>query len=134
MSVSMIAGARWSRAKMARATLLYGESPWRVIGWSLSIILGFALLFPLGGWMKPEGGEPISYAQISTGEGIAEAVGGFFSILGDSVYYSTLTFTALGFGDFNPVGFGRALTTIETGLGAVLLALLVFILGRRAAR
>jgi uncharacterized protein YjbI with pentapeptide repeats len=120
----LIAGARYSRAKVARATLLYGESPWRVIAYSLSIILGFALLFPLGGWIKPEGGDPITYAQIASNP---------VEIL-NSVYYSTLTFTALGFGDFKPVGLGRALTTIETGLGAVLLALLVFILGRRAAR
>ncbi|WP_411718551.1 ion channel [Natronomonas sp.] len=55
---------------------------------------------------------------------------------GDSIYNSTLTFTALGFGDLQPVGFGRVSTAIETSLGAVLLAFLVFvfILGRRAAR
>lgn len=50
------------------------------------------------------------------------------------VYYSTLTYTALGFGDFQPIGFGRLLIAIETSLGAVMLTLLVFILGRRAAR
>lgn len=116
--------AKGSRAKVARVTLLYGESPWRVIAYSLGIILGFALLFPLGGWMKPEGGDPITYAQIASNP---------MEFL-NSVYYSTLTFTALGFGDFKPVGFGRALTTVETGLGAVLIALLVFVLGRRAAR
>jgi len=120
----LIAGARYSRAKVARSTLLYGESPWRVVAYSLAIIAGFALLFPLGGWMKPAGGDPVTYAEIATTP----------SELLTAVYYSTLTFTALGFGDFRPVGFGRALTTIETGLGAVLLALLVFILGRRAAR
>jgi uncharacterized protein YjbI with pentapeptide repeats len=119
-----IAGARWSRAKVARATLLYGESPWRVIAWSLGIILSFALLYPLGGWMKPSDGNPITYAQIASNP---------VEIL-NSVYYSTLTYTALGFGDFQPVGLGRLLTTVETGLGAVMLALLVFILGRRAAR
>jgi uncharacterized protein YjbI with pentapeptide repeats len=119
-----IAGARWSRAKAARATLLYGESPWRVIAWSLGIIFSFALLYPLGGWMKPADGDPITYAQIASNP---------VEIL-NSVYYSTLTYTALGFGDFQPVGFGRLLTTLETGLGAVMLALLVFILGRRAAR
>lgn len=119
-----IAGARWSRARVARATLLYGESPWRVIAWSLGIIVSFALLYPLGGWMKPADGDPITYAQIASNP---------VEIL-NSVYYSTLTYTALGFGDFQPVGFGRLLTTVETGLGAVMLALLVFILGRRAAR
>ncbi|MBB6645640.1 pentapeptide repeat-containing protein [Halobellus ruber] len=120
----LIAGARWSRAKVARATLLYGESPWRVIAWSFGIIFSFALLYPLGGWMKPTDGDPITYAQIASNP---------VEIL-NAVYYSTLTYTALGFGDFQPVGLGRLLTTLETGLGAVMLALLVFILGRRAAR
>lgn len=112
-----LSGARWSRARVARATLLYGESPWRVIMWSLGIIFSFALLYPLGGWIESSSGSPITYEDIL-----------------ESVYFSTLTYTALGFGDFQPVGFGRLLTTVETGLGAVMLALLVFILGRRAAR
>lgn len=119
----VVAGARWWRSAVARAMLLYGESPWRVIAYSIITVLGFALLYPLGGWMQPTGGYPIRYDGLSS---LAE--------LGNSLYYSTLTFTALGFGDFQPVGFGRVLTTIETSLGAVLLALLVFILGRRAAR
>ena len=119
----VVAGARWGRSAVARAMLLYGESPWRVIGYSLLTVLGFALLYPLGGWMRPDGGDPITYGDITS---LAE--------FGNSVYYSTLTFTALGFGDFQPVGFGRVLTAIETSLGAVLLAFLVFILGRRTAR
>lgn len=56
-------------------------------------------------------------------------------MLWESLYYSTLTFTALGFGDFRPVGtLGQLLTVLETASGALLLALLVFVLGRRAAR
>jgi uncharacterized protein YjbI with pentapeptide repeats len=115
---------KWSRARVARATLLYGESPWRVIAWSLGIVLFFAFSYPAVGGMKPEDGDPITYAQIVTNP--IE----IFTL----IYYSTLTYTALGFGDFQPVGLGRLLTTVETGLGAVMLALLVFILGRRAAR
>lgn len=132
----LIAGARYSRARAARATLLYGESPWRVIAWSLGLIVGFALLFPLGGWMKADGGARLAYSQIPVAPTTSplEWLGGVAGVLGDSMYYSTLTFTALGFGDFQPVGLGRLLTTVETGSGAVLLALLVFILGRRAAR
>jgi len=119
----VVAGARWGRSAVARAILLYGESPWRVIGYSVVTVVGFALLYPLGGWMRPEGGDPLTYGDITS---LAE--------FGNSIYYSTLTFTALGFGDFQPVGFGRVLTAIETSLGAVLLAFLVFILGRRTAR
>lgn len=120
----LLAGARWSRARTAELVLLYGESPWRIISYSLAIIVGFALLYPLGGWIRSGNGTPI---QFGGGEVLLVE-------FGNALYYSTLTFTALGFGDFTPVGFGRVLTTIETGLGAILLALLVFILGRRAAR
>lgn len=119
----VVAGARWWRSAVARVMLLYGESPWRVTGYSLVTVFGFVLLYPLGGWMRPTGGDPIRY------DGLVS-----LTELGNSLYYSTLTFTALGFGDFQPVGFGRVLTTIEASLGAVLLALLMFILGRRAAR
>ena len=127
-----------ARASVARWILLYGESPWRIIGWSLGTIFGFSLLYPFGGWIKPEDGDPITYSEINTDlsalSDIVSVSSNFLDILGDSLYYSTLTFTALGFGDFRPVGLGRMLTTVETGFGAVLLALLVFILGRRAAR
>lgn len=57
------------------------------------------------------------------------------TVIWESIYYSTLTFTALEFGDFRPMGgIGQLLTILETATGALLLALLVFVLGRRAAR
>jgi uncharacterized protein YjbI with pentapeptide repeats len=120
----VIAGARWSRAKVARATLLYGESPWRVIAGSTSFIVFIALLYPLGEWLQPVGDRPITYARI------AEQPELFL----ESLYFSTLTFTTLGMGDYVPLGFGQVLATANTAFGAVLIALLVFVLGRRAAR
>lgn len=119
----LIASTRWLRLRMSELVLLYGESPWRILGASFTVIVGFAMTYPIGGWMQPRGGTPIYYSM-----------SGSIAHFGNSIYYSTLTFTALGFGDFQPVGFGRILTTIETGLGAVLLALLVYVFGRRAAR
>ncbi len=121
---TLVAGARWCRASVARATLLYGESPWRAVGYSAITIFGFALIYPLGGWVQPVGGDPITYASLAADP----------SLLAGLIYYSTLVFTAFGFGGFEPVGVGRVLTTVETVSGALLLALLVFILGRRAAR
>jgi len=116
--------SKWLRASTARATLLFGESPWRVIGASLSVILLFGMLYPLGGLRDPDSGEVIK--PTSMGEWLATVP--------DGIYFSTLTFTTLGFGDFQPVSWGKWLATIETALGATLLALLVFVLGRRAAR
>ena len=121
----LIAGARYSRAKVARGTLLYGESPWRIIGGSIGFIFLVALLYPLGEWLRPVGGEAITYSRI---------LGGEWGLLLESLYFSTLTFTTLGMGDYEPMGFGQVLATLNTALGAVLIALLVFVLGRRAAR
>jgi len=121
----LIAGARYSRAKVARGTLLYGESPWRVIGGSILFIIFTALLYPLSELLQPVGGEPITYSRILDGE---------LELILESLYFSTLTFTTLGMGDYEPIGFGQVIATINTTLGAVLIALLVFVLGRRAAR
>jgi len=121
----LIAGARYSRAKLARETLLYGESPWRIAGGSVGCIIFAALLYPLGEWLQPVGGEPITYSRIFGGEP------GLFL---ESLYFSTLTFTTLGMGDYEPMGVGQVLATLNTAFGAVLIALLVFVLGRRAAR
>jgi uncharacterized protein YjbI with pentapeptide repeats len=108
----------------------HGEGYLRVLGWGGVIVATFALLFPVGGWIRPVGAggdlaAPITWARIAEDP----------LLLWESVYYSTLTFTNLGFGDFRPVGtVGQALTVAETASGAVLLALLVFVLGRRASR
>jgi len=125
LEIRIIAGGRWCRAKVARATLLYGESPWRVIAGSIGFIAFVSLLYPLGEWLRPLGEDPITYSRILDGE---------WSLLLESLYFSTLTFTTLGMGDYEPMGLGQILATLNTTFGAVLIALLVFVLGRRAAR
>ncbi len=42
----------------------------------------------------------------------------------DSLYYSVATFTTLGYGDFYPVGVGRAIAGLEALTGYVVLGLL----------
>jgi hypothetical protein len=41
-----------------------------------------------------------------------------------SIYYSIVTFTTLGYGDFYPVGLGRALASIEALAGYIILGIL----------
>ncbi len=118
--------AKWVRTSVARLTLLYGESPWRVIAVSIGTILFCGALYPLGGFRAGDSNNPELIQATSFGE--------WLSLLPDGIYFSTLTFTTLGFGDFQPAGWGRFLATAETALGATLLALLVFVLGRRAAQ
>jgi len=124
----LIAASRYIRAKGARATLLYGESPWRIVGISGGFILMMGVIYPLFGWLQPRGEDtnPITWSRILGGEPY---------LLLESIYFSALTFTTLGMGDYIPVGGGgQALVTLNTAFGAILLALLVFVLGRRAAR
>ncbi len=130
MQIRQKTGLEYAFAVVQRVLFGFGESFGRVVGWSGAIIATFAAIYLAGGWIRPVGaggrlGRPVSWTQLP----------GDPSVLWESLYYSTLTFTALGFGDFRPVGtLGQLLTVLETASGALLLALLVFVLGRRAAR
>jgi len=118
----------WTKAECSRWLFLYGESPWRIIFWSAFSIISFAILYSLGGWVRSVG--PSGLGQATTWSDIAANP----AVARELIYYSTLTFTTLGFGDFRPVGFGQVLSTVEAALGTVFVALLVFVLGRRASR
>jgi hypothetical protein len=117
----------WLRARLSRAVVLYGESPSRVLAAAALVILSSALLYPLGGLEDGATGEPLTYPP--PGQPVE-----FAATLVDSVYFSTLTFTTMTYGHLVPVGFGKFLTMFETAAGVVLIALLVFVYGRRAAR
>ena len=119
--------SRWVRARLSRAVVLYGESPFRVLSVTAAIIVGSALLYPLGLLRVSATGELLTYP--SPTEPIA-----LVTTLIDSLYFSVLTFTTMTFGLYSPVGAGKFLTMLETSAGIVLMALLVFVFGRRATR
>lgn len=126
----LIAGSRWSRARTAELVILYGESPWRIIAYSLGVILTFGLLYPLGGWVRTTSAtgsqSPVTYARI-----VEDPM-----LLWKSIYHSSMLFaTGNRYGGITAINFtGEVLTATEALLGPTLLALLVFVLGRRAAR
>jgi len=106
----------WAFAQVSRTTFKYGESLGRIAAISAVIIITFA----------------ISYSEFSL---VRNNNGAEVSNFVDALYFSTLTFTTSGLGDFQPVGeTGRALVTAQAVLGAILIAIFVFVLGRRAAR
>jgi hypothetical protein len=99
------------RARFVRITMVYGESPLRIIGWSAFVVFICGIIYQYFDLVEP------------APDGIAEAM-----------YYSSLIYTSLGFGSFNPVGLGKYIAAFQTLFGLVMLALLVFVLGRRSAR
>lgn len=113
-----------ARARASRLVLLYGESPFRVIGTAGIIILLAGILYPVFGVVSADSSRLLQYSTDPQAS---------LQALLLSLYFSALTFTT-GFSGFQPQGIGRLIATVETLTGAVLLALLVFVFSRRATR
>jgi uncharacterized protein YjbI with pentapeptide repeats len=111
-------------SKLQNLIFRHGESFSRVVGCSIGTIVFFALVFPLGGWVQSESTGTITYGSIAESP----------SLLWQTFYHSTLLFLT-GVGPLDTTGtVGEVLTTVEALVAPILLALLVFVLGRRAAR
>lgn len=85
----------------------YGRKPIRIVTNSLVFIFLFSLLY--------------YFAQASMNMPSHQSNMTFF----DSLYYSTVTFTTLGYGDFTPLGFLRIFASVEAFLGGISLGFLV---------
>ena len=110
--------ARYILSKLTNLSTRYGDSPWRVVGWSFAVVGISALLF----WLI-DGVQSAQEAGVSTPDWLAP------------LYFSLVTFTTLGYGDFQPANqSAQLLAGVEALLGALLLALLIAVLGRRATR
>lgn len=93
----------------------YGEKPYRIILSAAFTILAFAF-----GYMLTDGA--------------AYATGGDYKIrLVDYIYFSTITFTTVGFGDFLPRAYPifRVMAAAEAFLGVFLSGLFIFTLARK---
>jgi len=116
----------------------YGEKPWNVIKTALAIILIFALSFSFIGLGNSEIIELKRTAIYqNSGDIVDLASKGFLKNnvirnFSDSLYFSTITFTTLGYGDFRPLeGWGRILAGPEAFIGAFIMALFVYTFARR---
>ncbi len=62
------------------------------------------------------------FLQSSQIDGLGHLTGNFSGSFRDSIYYSAITYTTLGFGDIIPVGNIRIVTALEALLGLILIA------------
>ncbi|MGQ4557176.1 pentapeptide repeat-containing protein [Halobellus sp. GM3] len=115
--------------ELSRWVMRYGNSPYRIFIASLGVITVSALLFPLtGGIQETQGEQVITYAIDDPTEAPQWWL---VQVLFKSMYFSVVTFATLGYGDIQPIGtWARLLATVETTLGTLLSALLVFVLAR----
>ena len=128
----------WILSAFSNMIYGYGEKPWNVVKTALAIIIIFALSFSLIGIGNPE------IIELN-GTAIRQNSGNIFDLASegflknntvknfpDSLYFSLITFTTLGYGDFRPLeGWGRILAGSEAFIGAFMMALFVYTFARR---
>lgn len=121
----------WSRLALSGSISRYAESPRRVVGVSLLTIAVFGLLYPFFGGMETSATSSTQYAFYTTTFTVPEQVETFFY----NLYFSAVTFTTLGYGDIQPATPAtQTLASVQSFLGALLMALLVYVFGRQSTR
>lgn len=111
---ALLVSKGWLGFLLLRLPFGYGERPLRALVTCLMVIVLFAFGYWLGGGVIEEGTSELT--------------------LRDAAYFSVITFTTLGAGDYQLVGFSRLLCSSESFLGAFLIAAFVVVLGRRYIR
>jgi hypothetical protein len=109
----------------------HGESLARLLSvWGL-VILACGLLYPFVGGVGSDSTGAV-YRITSPFELLT--VDGWETMV-QSLYFSVITFSTIGYGDLYPIGPGsKLLVGFESLIGALLVALFVFVLGRQVAR
>jgi hypothetical protein len=103
----------------------YGEAPLRIIGISILMIIFCAVIYAFTGLNYLNNVQAFSLQQ-----SFAENVSIFLA----SLYYSVVTFTTLGYGDFTPVGISRAIAALEAFTGSFTIALFVVVFVKKMTR
>ena len=117
------------KMEVSRLTIKYGEGHWNVL-FSLGIVaLLYSFVYPI--WGLKQGGNILKHT-VSLEDILFGSVYVDWDLWFSSIYFSIVTFTTLGYGDIQPIGFARYIAASEAVIGASLMALLVFVLGRRA--
>lgn len=121
----------WTVSRLNWHLHRHGESLRQLLKISALFIIGCGLLYPLiGGINSANSGGPYRITSLNEFVGLEAWVD-----IANSLYFSAITFTTIGYGDFYPAGTGsRILVALESLGGALLIALFVFVIGRRVAR
>lgn len=103
----------------------YGEDPLRVVLFSWALIFFSAIFYYFFG-LRYAG----EFHVFSLEQSLSENITFFFECL----YYSVVTFTTLGYGDFIPVGVSRAVAALEAFTGSFTIALFVVVFVKKMTR
>ncbi len=90
----------------------WGEWPWLIFVWCFVTVFVCSFIYAFG-------------STIVTSQGV------YVTSYLKKLYFSGITFTALGYGDYSPIGWARVLAFFESFLGVFFIALFVFSFARR---
>ena len=120
---------KWSSTRMISKSIDlfcgYGEAPLRVIGFSMVLILFCALCYFFTG---------LSYNNQIHQFNFSNHFEQNINLLLNCIYYSVVTFTTLGYGDFIPIGYSKAVAAIEAFTGSFTIALFVVVFVKKMNR
>ena len=116
---------KWLVSCLVDISCGYGERPWRVVAFCSLVILGCACLYYFFG-IQGQG----QILQFSLDKGLWTALKEWTLC----VYFSVVTFTTLGFGDYTPVGISRIIAAMEALAGAFIMALFVVVFVKKMTR
>lgn len=118
-------GFSWFKTALSHRGMLYGESPWYVIRTSIAVVIVFSIFYSMTGVRDLN--NQIVYSIVPQFTFSWDAA---LSLL----QFSMARFLTASDGGFVPIGIGSLIATVESAIGAFLIALFVFVLGRRATQ
>lgn len=92
----------------------YGEKPLNVLAASLFVVMVSAVFYGIFGVLYQ--GDPLSFQHHDMS---------LAAVMGNLIYFSSVVFTTIGFGDILPSGISKWIMTVEGFLGQILIAFLV---------
>lgn len=126
---------QWLRKAFVRWVLGYGLKIGPILGIMLAVIAVCTLLYPAAGIEASSVGTSAGESAVVTYETVPPSASmDTVRTLAQSLYFSTITFSTLGYANVAPVGWARAVATVESLVGALSIAYLVSVLSRRAIR
>jgi len=131
---------KWLWSLFLNGIFGYGEKPERVIFSAIAIIIIFAFVFMNYGIIADSHSDAFPkynilkefFMGIRYGDLLIRLKDISLEQIKNCFYFSTVTFTTLGLGDFRPVeGWGRIFVGTEAFIGALMMALFIYTFARR---